>query len=65
MPALLVRGSNAPGHFDLLPSPAEAFSADGIALHERTYKRYRENYHEQEKRHDELFAGKGAAHAQA
>ena len=63
MPALLVRGSNAPGHFDLLPSPAEAFSAEGIALHERTYKRYRENYYEQEKRHDELFAGKGAAQA--
>ncbi len=65
MPALLVRGSNAAGNFDLLPSPVSEFSAEGIALHERTYKRYRENYHEQEKRHDELFAGKGAAHAQA
>jgi non-haem Fe2+, alpha-ketoglutarate-dependent halogenase len=65
MPALLVRGSNAPGHFDLLDSPVAEFSAEGIALHERTYKRYRENYYEQEKRHDELFAGKGAAHAQA
>ncbi|MPZ44359.1 MAG: phytanoyl-CoA dioxygenase family protein [Betaproteobacteria bacterium] len=65
MPALLVRGSNAPGHFDPLPSPAAEFSADGIALHERTYKRYRENYYEQEKRHDEQFAGASAAHVQA
>ncbi|MGH8638621.1 MAG: phytanoyl-CoA dioxygenase family protein, partial [Burkholderiales bacterium] len=65
MPALLVRGSNAPGHFDPLPSPAAEFSADGIALHERTYKRYRENYYEQEKRHDEQFAGASAAHGQA
>lgn len=65
MPALLVRGSNSGGHFDLLPSPAGEFTDEGIALHERTYKRYRENYYEQEKRHDELFAGKGAAHVQA
>ena len=56
MPALLVRGSNAPGHFDLLASPAEEFSAEGLAVHERTYKRYRENYYEQEKWHDEQFA---------
>ena len=59
MPALLVRGSNTGGHFDLLPSPAGEFTDAGIALHEQTYKRYRENYYEQEKRHDELFAGKG------
>jgi ectoine hydroxylase-related dioxygenase (phytanoyl-CoA dioxygenase family) len=65
MPALLVRGSNGPGHFDLLPSPAVAFSEDAIALHERTYQRYRENYYEQEKRHDALFAGRSTAHVQA
>ena len=65
MPALLVRGSNTGGHFDLLASPTGEFTAEGIALHERTYKRYRENYYEQEKRHDEEFAGRGKAHAPA
>ncbi len=61
MPALLVRGSNAAGHFDALPSPAAEFSADGIATHERTYARYRENYYEQEKRHDAQFASRAQA----
>jgi hypothetical protein len=65
MPALLVRGTNTGGNFDLLPSPSGEFTDEGIALHERTYKRYRENYYEQERRHDELFAGKGAVHVQA
>jgi ectoine hydroxylase-related dioxygenase (phytanoyl-CoA dioxygenase family) len=65
MPALLVRGSNTGGHFDLLASPTGEFTAEGIALHERAYKRYRENYYEQEKRHDEEFAGRGKAHAPA
>jgi hypothetical protein len=65
MPALLVRGSNTGGHFDLLPSPAGEFTAEATALHERTYRRYRENYYEQEARHDAAFANRGAAHAQA
>jgi non-haem Fe2+, alpha-ketoglutarate-dependent halogenase len=63
MPALLVRGSNSGEHFDLLPSPAGEFTVDGVATHERTYKRYRENYYEQEKRHDEEFALRAVAQA--
>ena len=55
LPALLVRGSGW-GHFDLLPSPAGEMTPEGIAVHERSYKRYREHYSEQEKRHDEQFA---------
>lgn len=58
MPALLVRGANTGGHFDLLPSPAAEFSEEALAVHERTYKRYRENYYEQERLHAEAFAGR-------
>jgi len=61
MPALLVRGANTGGHFDLLPSPAGEFAAEALAVHERTYRRYRENYHEQEKRHEEQFGRRNAA----
>jgi len=55
MPALCVRGSNKYDHFDLLPDPAEELDAQGIAVHEKTYARFRENYYEQERLHDELF----------
>jgi len=63
LPALLVRGSDRGRHFDHLPSSAGEFTPEGIAVHERTYKRYRENYYEQEKRHDEQFARRSAARA--
>jgi ectoine hydroxylase-related dioxygenase (phytanoyl-CoA dioxygenase family) len=61
MPALLVRGSNTGGHFDVLPSPRAELDEEGIAVHERTYRRYRENYHEQEKRHEDAFARRSTA----
>jgi non-haem Fe2+, alpha-ketoglutarate-dependent halogenase len=56
LPALLVRGADRWGHLDLLPSPAGELTPEGLAVHERAYKRYREHYSEQEKRHDEQFA---------
>ena len=56
MPALLVRGVDRWGNFDLLPSPTGEMNAEGIAVHERAYRRYREHYSEQEKRHEAQFA---------
>lgn len=56
LPALLVRGVDRWGHFDLLPRAAGALTPEGLAVHERAYKRYREHYSEQEQRHDEQFA---------
>lgn len=56
MPALLVRGENRYNHYDLLPDPVAELDAAGIALHDATYKRFRENYYEQEALHDKAFA---------
>lgn len=56
MPALLVRGENRYGHYDLLPDPVAELDSAGIALHDATYKRFRENYFEQERLHDQAFA---------
>ncbi len=56
MPALLVRGQDRFGTYDLLPSPGAEFDTAGIARHEQVYRRYRENYNEQVERHDREFA---------
>jgi hypothetical protein len=56
MPALLVRGADSGGHFDLLDAPKAEFDDDSIERHERVYRRYRENYNEQVERHDRDFA---------
>ena len=56
MPALLVRGENRYDHYDLLPNPVAELDPAGIALHDATYKRFRENYYEQERLHDQAFA---------
>ena len=61
LPALPVRGTDRWGHFDHLPAPAGDFTPEALAVHERAYRRYRENYYEQEKRHDMQFAQRGAA----
>jgi ectoine hydroxylase-related dioxygenase (phytanoyl-CoA dioxygenase family) len=56
MPAMLVRGSDRWGHFDLLDPATEELSAQGIALHERAYAAYGRNYREQQERHEQAFA---------
>lgn len=56
MPALLVRGEDRHGHFDPLPDPVAELAPEAVALHERVYARFRENYYEQEKMHYEQFA---------
>lgn len=54
--ALLVRGSDTGGHFDLLPAPERELGAAEIARHEGVYRRYRENYAEQIEWHERRFA---------
>ena len=54
--ALLVRGCDSGGHFDLLPPPERELGAVEIERHERAYRRYRENYAEQTEWHERRFA---------
>ncbi|MBL6458812.1 phytanoyl-CoA dioxygenase family protein [Belnapia sp. T6] len=57
--AMLVRGEDRYGHFDLLPGAAEPFDPAGLDTHERAYGRFRENYREQEERHRAAFGTAG------
>lgn len=59
MSALLVRGQDKYHHFDHLVPPAGELTAESIANHAETYRRFRENYYEQERRHDAAFAHRG------
>jgi hypothetical protein len=56
MYGLLVRGRNEPGNFDLLPAPKGEFEPEAMAVHERFFLRWRENYVEQERMHAAHFA---------
>jgi non-haem Fe2+, alpha-ketoglutarate-dependent halogenase len=50
-PALLVRGVDRYGHFDLEPAPAGDFDARAEEAHARSFEAYRANYLEQVARH--------------
>jgi non-haem Fe2+, alpha-ketoglutarate-dependent halogenase len=54
--ALLVRGHDSAGHFDLLPPPQIELGTAELERHERVYRRYRENYAEQTEWHERQFA---------
>lgn len=54
--AMLVRGEDKYGHFDLIDPPAAERDAAALATHQQVSERYRENYVVQVKRHDERFA---------
>ena len=54
--AMLVRGQDRGGHFDLLPTPQAEFDPAALALHEQVYQRYRQNYAEQIEAHERQFA---------
>jgi hypothetical protein len=56
--ALLVRGTDRWGNFDLLPSPTGEFTPEAIDVHERTYKRYREHYSAMQVAHKAEFAAR-------
>lgn len=47
MPACLVRGQDAYGHFDLQPRPREDFGAEEAARHDSTFRSYVESFYEQ------------------
>jgi non-haem Fe2+, alpha-ketoglutarate-dependent halogenase len=54
--AMLVRGEDRYGHFDLVDPPAAERDAAALAAHEAVSARYRENYQVQVARHAAMFA---------
>ena len=55
--AMLVRGEDKYGHFDLVDPPTAERDAAALAAHLGVSQRYRENYNIQVKRHEARFAG--------
>jgi hypothetical protein len=53
--AMLVRGEDTYGHFDLIDPPAAERDAAALAVHQEVSDRYRANYNIQVKRHAEQF----------
>ena len=58
--AMLVRGEDTYGHFDLIDPPAAERDADALAVHQQVSDRYRANYNEQVRRHEQKFAAASA-----
>ena len=56
MPAMLARGTDRYGHFDLYQPPAKELGETERAVHDHVYNCYAENYREQVRRHEEEFA---------
>ena len=54
--AMLVRGEDKFGHFDLYDPPKAERDADALAVHQSVSDRYRENYKIQVTKHEERFA---------
>ncbi len=54
--AVLVRGEDRYGHFDLLPRPQSPFEPAALQRHAEGYQRYRAHYREEEQRHEAMFA---------
>ncbi len=54
--AMLVRGEDRHGHFDLIPPPEFPFARASLDRHSAGYQRYREHYREEEQRHEAMFA---------
>ena len=59
--AMLVRGEDRHGHWDLIDPPAAERDAAALAAHRQVSDRYRENYKVQVVRHDDRFAKAGAS----
>ena len=55
--AMLVRGEDTYGHFDLVEPPAAERDPAALAVHQKVSDRYRENYKIQVERHEQQFAG--------
>ena len=58
--AMLVRGEDRYGNFELVAPPAAERDAAALAVHQQVSERYRENYKVQVVRHDERFAAANA-----
>jgi len=56
MPAMLVRGEDKYGHFDLVEGASEDFAPDAVALHNDVFDRYVEAHKEQRARHEAPLA---------
>jgi dipeptidase len=54
--AMLVRGEDRYGHFDLIDPPAAERDAAALAVHQLVSDRYRANYNVQVQRHAERYA---------
>ena len=54
--AMLVRGEDRYGHFDLVDPPAAERDAAALAVHQAVSEQYRENYKVQVVRHEAMFA---------
>jgi non-haem Fe2+, alpha-ketoglutarate-dependent halogenase len=54
--AMLVRGEDKYGHFDLVEPPAVERNAAALEIHQRVSDRYRENYKIQVTRHEQQYA---------
>jgi hypothetical protein len=54
--AMLVRGEDRYGHFDLIDPPAAERDAAALAVHQQVSDRYRANYNVQVQRHAERYA---------
>ena len=54
--AMLVRGEDRYGHFDLIEPPRAERDAAALEAHQRVSDRYRENYRYQVTRHEQAFA---------
>ena len=55
MPAMLVRGTDRFHHFDLYEPPVSELGEAELAVHDRVYGRYAENYRQQVARHEREF----------
>ncbi len=58
--AMLVRGEDRYGNFDLVDPPAAERDVAALAVHQKVSDRYRENYRIQVQRHEALYAEAGA-----
>jgi len=59
--AMLVRGRDTYGHFDLIDPPSAERDAPALAVHNQVSEAYSRNYNEQVKRHEREFAKAGGA----
>ncbi len=57
--AMLVRGQDRYGHFDLIDPPTAERDAAALTVHQQVSDRYRANYNEQVLRHERQFANAG------